>query len=74
MLRLLRSSTGADPVAQIEGFITKGETEKLKKIAPTLRSSPELLKAFNQALDITLSRMAPKRSQTILKEQSSQPC
>lgn len=51
--------TGADPVAQIEGFITKGETEKLKKIAPVLRSSPELKQAFNQALDITLSRMEP---------------
>lgn len=51
--------TGADPVAQIEGFITKGETEKLKKIAPVLKSSPELMKAFNQALDITLSRMTP---------------
>lgn len=51
--------TGADPVAQIEGFITKGETDKLKKIAPALRSSPELKQAFNQALDITLSRMEP---------------
>lgn len=51
--------TGADPVAQIEGLITKGETDKLKKIAPVLRSSPELKDAFNQALDITLSRMAP---------------
>lgn len=53
--------TGADPVAQIEGFITKGETEKLKKIAPSLRSSPELKEAFNQALDITLSRMEPSK-------------
>lgn len=53
--------TGADPVSQIEGFITKGETENLRKIAPTLRSSPELLKSFNQALDITLSRMAPDK-------------
>lgn len=53
--------TGADPVAQIEGFITKGETDKLKKIAPALRSSPELRKAFNQALDITLSRMEPAK-------------
>jgi hypothetical protein len=53
--------TGADPVAQIEGFITKGETENLKKIAPVIKDNPELKKAFNQALDITLSRMAPER-------------
>jgi hypothetical protein len=53
--------TGADPVAQIEGFITKGETEKLKKIAPALRSDPALLRDFNQALDITLSRMSPSK-------------
>jgi hypothetical protein len=53
--------TGADPVAQIEGFITKGETQNLQKIAPAVRDNPELKKAFNQALDITLSRMAPER-------------
>lgn len=53
--------SGADPVAQIEGFITKGETANLQKIAPAVRDNPELKKAFNQALDITLSRMAPER-------------
>ena len=48
-----------DPVAEIEKLITGGETEKLKQAAPVIKADPSLSQAFNQALDITLSRMNP---------------
>lgn len=48
-----------DPVAEIERLITSGETQKLKDAAPIIRSDPALMQAFNQALDVSLSRMNP---------------
>jgi len=48
-----------DPVAEIEKLITGGETQKLKDAAPIIKSDPNLMQAFNQALDVSLSRMNP---------------
>lgn len=51
--------SGKDPVAEIESLITSGQTDRLKQIAPILKSDPTALKMFNEALDISLSRMNP---------------
>lgn len=50
-----------DPVTEIEKLISSGETEKLVQAAPAIKSDPNLRTAFNQALDLTLSRMNPAR-------------
>ena len=49
-----------DPTVEIEKLITSGETQKLREVAPFIKSNPELAKSFNRALDITISRMNPK--------------
>jgi len=51
--------SGKDPVKEIESLITGGETDKLKKLAAIIRSNSDARKAFDEALDITLSRMNP---------------
>lgn len=48
-----------DPVETIEKLITSGQTSQLEKMAPIIKSDRVVLKAFNEALDITLSRMNP---------------
>lgn len=50
-----------DPVDAIEKLITSGDTQKLQSLAPIIKSSPDTLKAFGEALDITLSRMNPAK-------------
>ena len=48
-----------DPVATIEKLITSGQTQQLERLAPIIKSDPAALQQFNEALDITLSRMSP---------------
>jgi vacuolar-type H+-ATPase subunit H len=50
-----------DPVKEIEKLITSGQTQKLNEIAPFIKSDPEILKAFNEAIDISLSRANPTK-------------
>ncbi len=48
-----------DPVKEIEKLILGGQTEKLNQIAPLIRADKEVQTAFNEAINITLSRAAP---------------
>lgn len=48
-----------DVVKQIEALITGGQTEKLAKLAPLLKTDPAAMKSFNEAVMITLSRQNP---------------
>jgi vacuolar-type H+-ATPase subunit H len=50
-----------DPVKEIEKLITSGQTQKLNELAPFIKADNESLKAFNDAIDITLSRSNPTR-------------
>jgi hypothetical protein len=48
-----------DPVKEIEKLILGGQTEKLNQIASLIRADKEVQTAFNEAINITLSRAAP---------------
>jgi vacuolar-type H+-ATPase subunit H len=50
-----------DPVKEIEKLITTGQTQKLNELAPFIKADNESLKAFNDAIDITLSRSNPTK-------------
>ena len=50
-----------DPVKEIEKLITSGQTQKLNELAPFIKADNESLKAFNDAIDITLSRSNPTK-------------
>jgi hypothetical protein len=48
-----------DPVREIEKLILGGQTERLNQLAPLIRSDKNVLTAFNEAIDTTLSRATP---------------
>ena len=48
-----------DPVREIEKIILGGQTERLNQLAPLIRQDKEVLAAFNEAINTTLSRAAP---------------
>ena len=48
-----------DPVKEIEKIILGGQTERLNQLAPLIRQDKEVLAAFNEAINTTLSRAAP---------------
>jgi hypothetical protein len=48
-----------DKVKQIETLITGGQTQTLEKLAPFIKSDPDVMKSFNEAVMITLSRSNP---------------
>jgi hypothetical protein len=48
-----------DPVREIEKLILGGQTERLNQLAPLIRADKNVLTAFNEAIDTTLSRATP---------------
>jgi hypothetical protein len=48
-----------DPVKEIEKIILGGQTERLNQLAPLIRADKDVLAAFNEAINTTLSRAAP---------------
>lgn len=48
-----------DPVKEIEKLILGGQTERLNQLAPLIRADKNVLTAFNEAINTTLSRAAP---------------
>jgi hypothetical protein len=48
-----------DPVREIEKIILGGQTERLNQLAPLIRQDKDVLAAFNEAINTTLSRAAP---------------
>lgn len=49
-----------DTMTQIRNLITGGNTEKLRRAAPYIKSDPEVARAFKEAVKIELSQLDPR--------------